>query len=70
MLKSIKLNNYTTFINPTTIDFSATNYKFLDENIGDNKIYYIRFFNIKRKFVCFNGYGFYYRRIWSEYFCC
>ena len=38
MLKSIKLNNYTTFINPTTIDFSATNYKFLDENIGDNKI--------------------------------
>ena len=38
MLKSIKLNNYTTFINPTTIDFSAKNYKFLDENIGDNKI--------------------------------
>ena len=38
MLKSIKLNNYTTFINSTTIDFSATNYKFLDENIGDNKI--------------------------------
>lgn len=38
MLKSIKLDNYTTFINPTTIDFSATNYKFLDENIGNDKI--------------------------------
>ena len=38
MLKSIKLDNYTTFINPTTIDFSATNYKFLDENIGNGKI--------------------------------
>ena len=38
MLKSIKLDNYTTFINPTTIDFSATNYKFLDENIGTDKI--------------------------------
>ena len=38
MLKSIKLDNYTTFINPTIIDFSATNYKFLDENIGNDKV--------------------------------
>ena len=39
MLKKIKLDNYTTFINPTEIDFSATNYKFLEtENVGSNKI--------------------------------
>ena len=39
MLKKIKLDNYTTFINPTSIDFTATNYKFLEnENVGDNKI--------------------------------
>ena len=39
MLKKIKLDNYATFINPTEIDFSATNYKFLEsENVGSNKI--------------------------------
>ena len=39
MLKKIKLDNYTTFIKPTEIDFSATNYKFLEnENVGSNKI--------------------------------
>ncbi len=39
MLKKIKLDNYTTFIKPTEIDFSATNYKFLEtENVGRNKI--------------------------------
>ena len=39
MLKKIKLDNYTTFIKPTEIDFSATNYKFLEtENVGNNKI--------------------------------
>ncbi len=39
MLKKIKLDNYTTFIKPTEIDFSATNYKFLEnENVGSNKL--------------------------------
>ena len=38
MLKSIKLENFTTFIKPTEIDFSATNYKFLDENVSNNKV--------------------------------
>lgn len=39
MLKKIKLENYVTFIEPTTIDFTATNYKFLEsENVGSNKI--------------------------------
>ncbi len=39
MLKKIKLNNYTTFIKPTEIDFTATNYKFLEsENVGNNKL--------------------------------
>ena len=39
MLKKIKLDNYTTFINPTEVDFSATNYKFLEsENIGKNRL--------------------------------
>ena len=39
MLKKIKLDNYTTFTKPTEIDFSATNYKFLEnENVGSNKI--------------------------------
>ncbi len=40
MLKSIKLKNYTTFFGkPTEIDFSAKNYKILeDENVGENRI--------------------------------
>lgn len=39
MLEKIILNNYTTFIQPTEIDFTATNYKFLSEdNVGENKI--------------------------------
>lgn len=39
MLKKIKLDNYTTFIKPSEIDFSATNYRFLEnENVGSNKI--------------------------------
>lgn len=39
MLKKITLENYTTFINKTSIDFSATNYKFLEsENVGSNRI--------------------------------
>ena len=39
MLKRIILNNFTTCINETKIDFSATNYKFLEnENIGSDKI--------------------------------
>ena len=39
MLKKIKLDNYTTFISPTEIDFTASNYKFLEsENVGSNKI--------------------------------
>ena len=39
MLKKIKLDNYVTFIKPTEIDFTATNYKFLEsENVGNNKI--------------------------------
>ncbi len=39
MLEKIILNNFTTFINETEIDFSATNYKFLEkENVGANRI--------------------------------
>lgn len=39
MLKRIVIDNYKTFIVPTQIDFSATNYKFLeDENVGKNRI--------------------------------
>lgn len=39
MLKRITLNNFKTFIKETDIDFSATNYKFLEsENVGDNRI--------------------------------
>ena len=39
MLENIILNNFTTFINETEIDFSATNYKFLEkENVGANRI--------------------------------
>ena len=39
MLKKIKLDNYATFIKPTEIDFTATNYKFLEgENVGNNKL--------------------------------
>lgn len=38
MLKSIKISNYKTFIEPTEIDFSATNYRFLEsENVSNNK---------------------------------
>lgn len=37
--KSIKLDNYVTFIHPTEIDFTATNYKFLEEeNVGANHL--------------------------------
>lgn len=39
MLEKIVLNNFTTFVNETEIDFSATNYKFLEsENVGRNRI--------------------------------
>ncbi len=39
MLEKIVLDNFKTFINETTIDFSATNYKFLEnENVGNNRI--------------------------------
>ena len=39
MLEKIVLNNFTTFINETEIDFSATNYKFLEkDNVGNNRI--------------------------------
>ena len=39
MLKKIKLDNYVTFTKPTEIDFTATNYKFLEgENVGNNKL--------------------------------
>lgn len=39
MLEKVVLNNYTTFVNETTIDFLATNYKFLEnENVGNNRI--------------------------------
>lgn len=39
MLRSITLNNYTTFINKTTFDFKATNYKILeDTNVGYDRI--------------------------------
>ena len=39
MLEKIVLNNFTTFLNETEIDFSATNYKFLEsENVGRNRI--------------------------------
>lgn len=39
MLKKITVDNYTTYINKTTFDFRAKNYKFLEkENVGRNKI--------------------------------
>lgn len=39
MLKSITINNYTTFIKETTFDFSASKYTFLEkENIGSDKV--------------------------------
>lgn len=39
MLTSITLKDYTTFINETTFDFSATNYKILEEsNVGSNRV--------------------------------
>lgn len=39
MLTSITLKNYTTFINETTFDFTATNYKILEEtNVGRERI--------------------------------
>ena len=39
MLKSITLKEYTTFIKETTFDFSATNYKILENtNVGSNRI--------------------------------
>ena len=39
MLKKIKLDNYVTFTKSTEIDFTATNYKFLEsENVGSNKL--------------------------------
>lgn len=39
MLKKIKLDNYATFTKSTEIDFTATNYKFLEsENVGNNKL--------------------------------
>lgn len=39
MLKKIIIDNFKTFTKPTTIDFSATNYKFLEsENVGKNRI--------------------------------
>ena len=38
MLTSIKLKNYTTFINETIFDFKATNYKILEETNVKNKI--------------------------------
>lgn len=35
----MKIDNYATFMNPTEIDFTATNYKFLEsENVGHNKL--------------------------------
>lgn len=38
MLKSIKISNYKTFIEPTEIEFIATNYKFLEsENVGNGR---------------------------------
>lgn len=39
MLKKLKLDNYVTFTKSTEIDFTATNYKFLEsENVGTNKL--------------------------------
>lgn len=39
MLEKIIIDGYKTFINPTSIDFKATNYKILDDtNVGDNRI--------------------------------
>ena len=39
MLTSITLKDYTTFINETTFDFTATNYKILEEsNVGANRV--------------------------------
>lgn len=37
MLEKIVMDNYTTFINETAVDFGATSYKFLSENV-ENKI--------------------------------
>ena len=39
MLTSITLKDYTTFISETTFDFTATNYKILEEtNVGKNRV--------------------------------
>ncbi len=39
MLTSLTLKNYTTFINETTFDFKATNYKILEDiNVGSNRV--------------------------------
>ena len=39
MLTSITLKDYTTFINETTFDFNATNYKILENtNVGSNRV--------------------------------
>ncbi len=39
MLTSITLKNYTTFVNETTFDFTATNYKILEEtNVGSDRV--------------------------------
>ena len=39
MLTSITLKDYTTFINETTFDFMATNYKILEKtNVGSNRV--------------------------------
>ena len=39
MLTSITLKDYTTFISETTFDFTATNYKILEDiNVGDNRV--------------------------------
>ena len=35
--RKIVMDNYTTFINETAVDFGATSYKFLSENV-ENKI--------------------------------
>ena len=39
MLTGITLKDYTTFISETTFDFTATNYKILeDTNVGANRV--------------------------------
>ena len=39
MLTGITLKDYTTFIEKTTFDFKATNYKILeDSNVGENRV--------------------------------